>query len=100
TYNFATSLWVNQTSTTVARTILPPFAGDAGSGGGRGVVPAPAAGDAAAGKVLGAGGNWIVPAVGGGGGSTSLAGLSDVEVLSPSNGSLLQYRATDGKWHN
>lgn len=36
--------------------------GDGGGGGSRGLVPAPAAGDAAAGKVLGASGGWVVPA--------------------------------------
>lgn len=35
------------------------FTGDSGSGGTGGGVPAPAAGDAAAGKVLGAGGGWV-----------------------------------------
>jgi len=34
------------------------FTGDTGSGGVHGLVPAPAAGDAAAGKVLAAGGSW------------------------------------------
>ncbi len=36
----------------------PTLVGDSGSGGRRGLVPAPAAGDAAAGKVLGADGTW------------------------------------------
>lgn len=98
-YNLATSLWQNKTKTVVARTVLPAYGGDSGTGGFQGMVPAPAAGDAAAGKVLGAGGGWIVPAVGGGG-STSLAGLSDVSIVSPANLSLLQYQASDGKWHN
>lgn len=39
-------------------------AGDAGSGGTRGLVPAPAAGDAAAGKYLKADGTWDAPAAG------------------------------------
>lgn len=38
---------------------IDDFEGDAGTGGARGAVPAPAAGDAAAGKVLGAAGTWI-----------------------------------------
>lgn len=99
TYNATASLWANHTGAYVATTILPPFGGDSGSGGQQGVVPAPAAGDAAAGKVLGASGAWIVPA-GGGGGSTSLAGLSDVAISAPANNSLLQYAASDGLWHN
>jgi hypothetical protein len=43
--------------------------GDSGSGGTKGLVPAPAAGDAAAGKYLSAGGVYSVPAGGGGGGT-------------------------------
>lgn len=38
---------------------LSVFTGDSGSGGAKGLVPAPSAGDAAAGKVLSAGGSWI-----------------------------------------
>lgn len=45
---------------------LDAFVGDSGSGGTKGLVPAPASGDAAAGKVLGAGGTWVA----GGGGIT------------------------------
>jgi len=48
---------------------LVPFTGDAGAGGTKGGVPAPAAGDGAAGKFLKASGGWAVPAGGGGGGS-------------------------------
>ena len=44
---------------------IDAFTGDTGTGGAKGAVPAPAAGDAAAGKVLGAGGGWVA----GGGGS-------------------------------
>ena len=40
---------------------LIAFTGDSGSGGTKGHVPAPAPGDAAAGKVLGAGGAFILP---------------------------------------
>jgi len=78
---------------------LVPFAGDAGSGGEQGLVPAPAAGDAAAHKFLSASGLWDVPATGSGG-SASLAGLTDVSINSPVNDSLLQYKSGDGKWHN
>lgn len=45
------------TGTQVAA-MLPVVVGDSGSGGTKGSVPAPAAGDAAAGKVLTAGGTW------------------------------------------
>ncbi len=40
-------------------THLSAFGGDTGSGGTVGAVPAPAAGDGAAGKVLGASGGWV-----------------------------------------
>lgn len=40
---------------------LPVMVGDSGSGGTAGLVPAPSAGDAAAGKFLGAGGTWGLP---------------------------------------
>jgi len=39
----------------------PQFTGDSGLGGATGLVPAPAAGDAAAGRFLGANGAWSVP---------------------------------------
>lgn len=45
---------------TVATTKLNNFVGDSGSGGTKGLVPAPASGDAAASKYLGAGGTWSV----------------------------------------
>lgn len=38
--------------------------------------------------------------VGGGGGSSSLSGLTDVNISSPSNLQLLQYQTGDSKWHN
>jgi hypothetical protein len=49
---------------------LAVFTGDSGSGGVKGLVPAPAAGDSAAGKFLKADGTWSVPSGGGGGGAT------------------------------
>jgi len=42
--------------------VLAAFTGDSGEGGVKGLVPAPAAGDAAAGKFLKADGAWAVPA--------------------------------------
>jgi hypothetical protein len=59
-----------------ATALLNNVAGDAGSGGAKGLVPAPAAGDAAAGRFLKADGTWSAPA-GGGGGSP---GGSDTQV--------------------
>ena len=91
--------WQNRTPAQIA-TALPTFGGDSGTGGSKGLVPAPAAGDAAASKFLSASGTWVVPPSGTGGGSTSLAGLTDVAIVSPANLSLLQYNSGTGKWHN
>lgn len=60
---------------------MTDMVGDTGSGGADGLVPAPAAGDAAAGKFLKADGTWDVPGSGvlgiviDGGGSTPTVGL-------------------------
>lgn len=48
-------------SATQATAILNAMVGDSGAGGTKGLVPAPAAGDAASGKYLTAGGLWAVP---------------------------------------
>jgi hypothetical protein len=63
----ATAATMDLTPAQVAA-MLPAVVGDSGSGGTQGLVPAPAAGDAAAGKFLSAAGGWAVPAGGGGGG--------------------------------
>ncbi len=52
-YNSTTGFWVIQNPTPLN------FVGDSGSGGRAGLVPAPASGDAAANKVLGAAGAWL-----------------------------------------
>lgn len=46
---------------TQATALLNAFTGDSGSGGVKGLVPAPAAGDTAAGKFLKANGTWTTP---------------------------------------
>jgi hypothetical protein len=96
-FNLGAGDWVNADSAT-ATGALDPFTGDAGSGGLKGLVPAPAAGDAAAGKVLGAGGGWVVPP--GGTGASALAGLDDVSIVSPADNDVLQFKAIDSLWHN
>lgn len=55
---------------------LPAMVGDSGSGGTKGAVPAPAAGDAAAAKFLKADGTWAVPS--GGGSSPSVITPSQI----------------------
>jgi hypothetical protein len=52
-------------SATTATAILNAMVGDSGSGGTKGLVPAPAAGDAAAGKFLKGDGTWATPSAGG-----------------------------------
>lgn len=60
--------------------MLDAFTGDSGSGGVKGLVPAPAAGDAAAGKVLKADGSW------GAAGTTSpLTTKGDIYTYSTTN---------------
>lgn len=60
------SAWASRTPTQVTAT-LDAVVGDSGSGGTKGLVPAPSAGDAAAGKFLKADGTWTTPPGGGGG---------------------------------
>lgn len=50
---------------TQATALLNAFVGDSGAGGTKGLVPAPATGDAAAGKYLKADGTFAVPSTGG-----------------------------------
>lgn len=64
------------------------FTGDSGSGGAKGAVPAPSAGDGSS-KFLKADGTWAVPAGGGGGSSGfSLFGLSLPASAPPSQSTL------------
>ena len=72
----------------------------AGSGqaGAKGLVPAPASGDNE--KYLKGDGTWGTPS--GGGGSSTLAGLTDVdlETTPPTDGQILIYDDTNDKWVN
>jgi hypothetical protein len=65
------------------------FIGDTGSGGRTGLVPAPAAGDGAAGRVLKADGTW---GAGGGGGGGDVAGAA-----SSVNNTVPRFSGTTGK---
>ena len=67
-------------SATQATALLNAFVGDSGSGGTRGLVPAPASGDAAVGKFLHADGTFAVPP--GGGGGVSDGDKGDITVSS------------------
>lgn len=68
---------------TQATAILNAFVGDSGSGGTKGLVPAPASGDAAANKVLGAGGTWVTA-----GTSSPLTTKGDLYTYSTTNARL------------
>ena len=58
------SAWASRTPTQVTAD-LDAMVGDSGSGGTKGLVPAPSAGDSAASKVLNADGTWKTPSGGG-----------------------------------
>lgn len=62
-----------------------------------GRVPAPTSADR--GKYLKGDGTWDTPS-GGGGGSSTLAGLTDVDLSSPTDGQALVYDATNQEWVN
>lgn len=74
-------------SATQATAILNNFVGDSGSGGTKGLVPAPAAGDAAADKFLKADGTWTAPS-----GSGDVVGPA-----SSTNNGFARFDGTDGK---
>lgn len=61
-----------------------------------GRVPAPTSADRA--KYLKGDGTWDTPS--GGGGSSTLAGLTDVNISSPTDGQILKYNSTTQKWEN
>jgi hypothetical protein len=78
-------------------TTYSPFVGS-GSGHTAGLVPDPGA-TAGTTRFLREDGTWAAPA-GGGGGSTTLAALTDVALNSPGNTDVLGYAAATSKWVN
>ena len=90
-----------------ATSVLSVMTGDSGLGGVKGLVPAPAAGDAAASKFLKADGTWAVSG-GGGGGTTIVARYFDstgvtANTVTPFNFQTLNYDntsavTTGGNW--
>ena len=72
-YQTSSSKFINVTIADLSH-VLTAFTGDSGSGGTKGAVPAPASGDAAAGKFLSADGTWDIPAGGGGGAGLDFEG--------------------------
>jgi len=87
------SAWASRTPTQVTADLIA-MVGDSGSGGTKGLVPAPAAGDAAAAKYLKADGTWAT--VSGGGGSTDPLNLTDDTPATPASGSVSVYRSARG----
>ncbi len=98
---------VTDLTATQATAILDVMVGDSGSGGTKGLVPAPAAGDAAAGKFLKADGTFVVPPSGSGtvthtaGALTSGQlvvgnGSADIKVVSGTNGQIPIAATSDG----
>jgi hypothetical protein len=89
-----TSSWAQVDLTADVTGLLPganmaTLVGDSGAGGTKGAVPAPAAGDAAAGKFLKADGTWTAPA--GGGGAQNYPWYSWFEHFS-------NWTTADGTW--
>lgn len=85
--------WANWTPAQYAAE-LPVFVGDDASpsvGGTKGLVPAPAIGDGAAGKYLDAQGHWSVPPEP----TSTLAELTDVDVTGAAANAFLVYDGTD-----
>ncbi len=93
-YDSGSSKWTNRTPT-ASTALLVNMIGDTGTGGVKGLVPAPASGDAAAGKFLKADGAWTALA-----GNSTLAGDTDVNISSPANNDFFEYQTSDSKWHN
>ena len=83
------STWASRTPTQVTADLIN-MVGDSGAGGTKGLVPAPAAGDAAANKFLKADGTWAA----GGAGASDLDGLSDVVITGAAQGDILYRNAT------
>ena len=81
--------WANRTMAQLLAD-LAAFAGDSGSGGTKGLVPAPGTGDAT--KYLKGDGTWDTPAGGGGGGSGDVVGPASSVA-----GNFASYDDTTGK---
>ena len=85
-------MYLNQTS--AAKVMVGATASTDGESG---RVPAPTPSDSE--KYLKGDGTWDTPS-GGGGGSSTLSGLTDVDLSSPTNGQVLKYNSTTQKWEN
>jgi hypothetical protein len=81
---------IEELTATQATAMLNNLVGDSGAGGTKGLVPAPAAGDAAALKYLKADGTWAVVVA-----SMALDDLTDVIITSPATGATLIFNGTN-----
>ena len=90
-YNNNAYYWAQQASGAVSDMV----GATALTAGVHGLVPAPAAGDQN--KFLKGDGTWDNA---GGGGSTSLSGLTDTNISTPTDGQLLKYDNNSSKWVN
>jgi len=91
-----TGQYLKQTASGAAVTVgaiaaadLPTMTGDSGSGGIKGVVPAPVSGDAAAGKFLKADGSWNVPTF-----NTNWAAPGTIGSTTPNSGAFTTLTAS------
>lgn len=94
----SSSAWASRTPTQATATLIA-MVGDSGSGGTKGLAPAPAAGDAAALKFLKADGTWAVPA-GGAAASDTVAGVIEIAIESEQEtGTSTTLAVTPGRQH-
>lgn len=87
---------VEDLTATQATALLNNLVGDSGSGGTKGLVPAPSAGDTAAGKFLKADGTWVVPT---GSGDVTGPGSSvdsEIALFSSTTGKILKRASGTG----
>ena len=80
---------------TESTALLNAMVGDSGSGGTKGLVPAPGAGDAATGKFLKADGTWATAGGGGGGSLTWVEGTPSPELLREANVDVYSFSSGD-----
>lgn len=88
------NITINQDTNTISANYPDVIGATSSTAGTRGLVPSPAAGDED--KFLKGDGTWGVVSAG----SASLAGLTDVDLNSPTDGQALVYDAANQEWVN
>lgn len=89
------SAWASRTPTQVTADLIA-VVGDSGSGGTKGLVPAPGAGDAAANKFLKADGTWTAPSGAGDVSGPSSSVDSEIALFSGTGGKTIKRASTTG----